>query len=293
MIARLSQDSGCQMTRTARKAPRKASRPTESTGKGSVFNRDEPLETVQGMRIHRQIADSLGVAIVSGRHPPGSLLPDEIQASGNLQVSRTAYREAIRILVAKGLVESRPKAGTRVTRRQRWHLLDPDVLGWVFRGEPSESFLRGLFELREIVEPRAAALAAQRRTPEQLARMGHALEEMAKYGLSTPEGRAADQSFHEEILVATGNEPLMTLTSTIGAAISYTTLFKQQRAGLPRDPIPDHRKVYAAIADGDATRAMNAVLELIQLALQDTRYSLGSSTPKKPAGKSSTKKATT
>jgi DNA-binding FadR family transcriptional regulator len=260
----------------------------------ATLTREERPEGGPTMRIHRQIADSLGVAIISGRHPPGSLLPDEIQASGKLRVSRTAYREAIRILAAKGLVESRPKAGTRVTLRQRWHLLDPDVLGWVFRSEPSESFLRGLFELREIVEPRAAALAAQRRTPEQLARMGHALEEMAKYGLSTPEGRAADQSFHEEILVATGNEPLMTLTSTIGAAIRWTTLFKQQRAGLPRDPMPDHRKVYAAIADGDAERAMNSVRELIQLALQDARYSMPSSmTTKKSPVKGAGKKAST
>ena len=72
----------------------------------------------------------------------------------------------------------------------------------------------------------------------------------------------------------TGNEPLMTLTSTVGAVISWTTLFKQQRVGLPRDPIPDHRRVYAAIADGDAERAFEAVRELIHLALQDTRYSI-------------------
>ncbi|MFL6551518.1 MAG: FadR/GntR family transcriptional regulator [Povalibacter sp.] len=268
------------MKTKTRSAPKALSKAPDRSKPALRFNQDEWSETGATKRIHRQIADSLGEAIVSGEHPPGSLLPDEIQASGKLRVSRTAYREAIRILAAKGLVESRPKAGTRVTRRQRWHLLDPDVLGWVFKSEPSESFLRGLFELREILEPRAAALAAERRTPEQLGRMGHALEEMARYGLATPEGRAADQSFHEEILFATGNEPLMTLTSTIGAAIRWTTLFKQQRSGLPRDPMPDHRKVYAAIADGDAERAMAAVSELIHLALQDTRYSLKAPVPK-------------
>src|SRR3954468_14112482 len=188
------------MKTKTRSAPKALSKAPDRSKPALRFNQDEWSETGATKRIHRQIADSLGEAIVSGEHPPGSLLPDEIQASGKLRVSRTAYREAIRILAAKGLVESRPKAGTRVTRRQRWHLLDPDVLGWVFKSEPSESFLRGLFELREILEPRAAALAAERRTPEQLGRMGHALEEMARYGLATPEGRAADQSFHEEIL---------------------------------------------------------------------------------------------
>jgi DNA-binding FadR family transcriptional regulator len=277
------------MQKKARSAPKSVSKVAERSISSTASNKGEWSEGGQTRRIHRQIADSLGIAIVSGQHPPGSLLPDEIQASGKLRVSRTAYREAIRILAAKGLVESRPKAGTRVTRRQRWQFLDPDVLGWVFKSEPSESFLRGLFELREILEPRAAALAALRRTPEQLGRMGHALEEMARHTLSTPEGRAADQSFHEEILAATGNEPLMTLTSTIGAAISWTTLFKQQRAGLPRDPIPDHRRVYAAIADGDAERAMEAVRELIHLALQDTRYSLRAPSDKDAAARSSKK----
>ena len=84
----------------------------------------------------------------------------EIEASEALGVSRTAYREAIRILAAKGLIESRPKAGTRVTQRSRWNLLDPDVLGWAFESEPDLDLLESLFELRNIVESAAAALAA-------------------------------------------------------------------------------------------------------------------------------------
>ena len=227
-----------------------------------------------GRRIHGKIADELGIAILSGVHAPGSLLSSEVEASQRLGVSRTAYREAIRILAAKGMVDSRPKAGTRVTPRHRWQLLDPDVLAWIFKSDPGEAFIQGIFELREIVEPQAAALAAQRRTSDQLAIMGHALEEMAKHGLATPEGRAADQTFHEEILKATGNEPLITLTSTIGAAIRWTTIFKQRRRRLPRDPLPEHRKLYAAVAEGNAERAMAAARELIQLALQDTKDSL-------------------
>src|SRR5687768_2061954 len=200
-----------------------------------------PTQKVPRRRIHGRIADDLGIAIVNGQHLPGATLPNEIEASEKLHVSRTAYREAVRTLAAKGMVESRPKAGTRVSARRRWNLLDPDVLAWMFEGDPSEEFIAGLFELRKIVEPQAAALAAQRRTSAQLARMGHALEEMARYGLSTEQGRAADQAFHDEILRATGNELLMTLTSTLGAAIRWTTIFKQRRTRLPRDPLPEHR----------------------------------------------------
>lgn len=256
--------------RQARTRPEQSTRAVlrKSTAGHSITN------GLPGRRLHGKIADELGIAILSGHHAPGSLLPSEVEASERLGVSRTAYREAIRILAAKGMVDSRPKAGTRVTPRHRWQLLDPDVLAWVFNSEPSEAFIQGIFELREIVEPQASALAAQRRTSDQLATMGHALEEMARHGLSTPEGRAADQAFHEEILKATGNEPLITLTSTIGAAIRWTTIFKQRRRRLPRDPIPEHRKLYAAITDGDAERAMQASRELIQLALQDTKNSL-------------------
>jgi len=226
-------------------------------------------------RIHGRIADDLGIAILSGRHVSGSILPTEVEAAEKLGVSRTAYREAIRFLSAKGLVESKPKVGTRVTDRNDWHVLDPDVLRWVFQTEPSEQFIQEIFELRGILEPQAAALAAKRRSVEQLSRMGHALEEMGRAGLGSESGRAADQAFHEEILKATGNATLIALTTTIGAAVHWTTVFKQRSSNLPRDPMPEHRNVYAAIADGDPDRALSAANELLQLALQDTRASLG------------------
>src|SRR5687768_4492748 len=123
--------------------------------------------------IHSGIAHDLGIAIVSGKHPPGTLLSAEERFSFENKVSRGTYREAIRILAAKGLVYSRTKSGTRVTERSNWNMLDLDVLAWMFESQPSESFVRGIFELRSIVEPGAAALAALRRDGRELARMGH------------------------------------------------------------------------------------------------------------------------
>src|SRR6478752_4350404 len=98
-------------------------------------------------RLHGTIARTIAIEILSGVRQPGDLLVGEIEASEALGVSRTAYREAIRILAAKGLVESRPKAGTRVLPRARWNLLDPDVLGWAFEGTPDNEFILDLFEL--------------------------------------------------------------------------------------------------------------------------------------------------
>ncbi|HEU4601035.1 MAG TPA: FadR/GntR family transcriptional regulator [Steroidobacteraceae bacterium] len=248
------------MTSSKPRRPKKSSNPPRPR---------RPSTAKTHPRKHGIIAQDLGIAILSGEHAPGSFLPNEHEASDRLGTSRGAYREAMRILSAKGMVESRPRAGTRVTERRSWHFLDPDVLRWIFQSEPDRQFVRGIFELRRIVEPHAAELAARRRTSSQLARMGHALEEMAKHGLTTPEGRAADQIFHEEILTATENEALMALSATIGAAIDLTTIFKQKRHRVLRDALPEHREVYAAIADGDPERALKAARALIELAHDD------------------------
>jgi len=233
-----------------------------------------PPMHAQSRRIHGTIAHDLGVAILAGRYAPGETLPGEVEFAHTLGVSRSAYREAVRILIAKGLVESRTRTGTRVSARDRWNLLDPDVLAWSFVQEPSEAFVRDLFELRMIVEPAAAELAAERRDKDDLARMGEALDEMRQYGLGRPEGQAADQRFHAAILAAARNAPLITLSSSIAAAVSWTTIFKQRKRGLPRDPLPDHERLYEAIAAGEPTAARARMAELVRLALQDTELSL-------------------
>lgn len=220
-------------------------------------------------RIHGSVSRAIGIEIVSGRRAPGDLLGGEIEASEQLGISRTAYREAIRILAAKGLIESRPKAGTRVTPRERWNMLDPDVLAWMFEGDPGKDFIIALFELRGIVEPAACALAAARRTDADLALMDAALAEMAKRTLKSAEGRAADQRFHAAILAAARNEPLAALASTVGAAVGWTTRFKQRVKARPRDPVPDHRAVLEAIRAGDGEAARAAMNVLLRLAVED------------------------
>lgn len=223
----------------------------------------------KSLRLHGSIARDLGIAIVTGKYPPGHVLTSEVDFAEQNHISRTAYREAIRILAAKGLVESRPKAGTKITDPSRWHILDPDVLAWTFEGEPSQAAIDDLFELRLIIEPAAAEIAAARRTGAQLAQMGHALEEMARHTLASPLGQAADQSFHTTLLKATGNMALISLASTISAAVRWTTIYKQRKRKLPRDPLPDHRVLFDAVADGNGPAARAAMQNLIELALAD------------------------
>ena len=223
-----------------------------------------------GRRLHGAIAHKLGTAILSGQYAPGDVLSGEVAFSEELEVSRSAYREAIQVLTAKGLVESRPKAGTRVLPRNRWNLLDPEVLAWAFAGEPDVQFVRDLFELRAIVEPAAARLAAQRRTKEDIRLMKDALATMRRHTLATDAGRGADRDFHNAILNATRNDALQTLSASIGAAVTWTTQDKQTARAWPRNPIPDQARVFDAIAAGDAAAAAEAMGVLVDLALEDT-----------------------
>jgi DNA-binding FadR family transcriptional regulator len=226
------------------------------------------------LRIHQTVAQDLGIAILSGTHQPGDHFAGEIEQSAAMGVSRTAYREAIRILTAKGLLESKPKAGTRITPRERWNLLDPEMLEWMFMGKPNEQFIHDLFELRNLLEPAAAKLAAERRTAQQLDVMQSAIDDMRAYGLATTEGQAADQRFHATLLAASGNQALATLASSVGAAVQWTTNFKQRANPNPRDPLPEHIAVFEAIKAGDKARAFSAMEELIDLAFKDMAFAL-------------------
>jgi DNA-binding FadR family transcriptional regulator len=219
-------------------------------------------------RLHQSLARELGMKIVSGEYRPGESLPGEIAASQTHRVSRNAYREAVRILAAKGLVESRQKAGTLVTERSRWNLLDPDVLDWTLSTNPAPSFSDALFELRSIVEPAAAGLAAQRRSEHDLAAMELALEEMRRYAPDSPEGEEADELFHEAIFAAAGNDVLRRLASIISASVKFVAEFKREQH-IDRDTWPDHKALFEAIRFRRSGQAHDAMMFLIAHARED------------------------
>jgi DNA-binding FadR family transcriptional regulator len=156
-----------------------------------------------------------------------------------------------------------------VLPRDRWNLLDPDVLAWAFAREPDQRLIDSLFELRGIIEPASAALAAERRSREDLQLMKSGLALMRRHTLATEEGRQGDRQFHSALLHATGNDALIALSAGIAAAVAWTTVYKQRGRELPRDPLPFHVDVYDAIADGDVERAREAMRVLVTGALED------------------------
>ncbi|HET9863979.1 MAG TPA: FadR/GntR family transcriptional regulator [Steroidobacteraceae bacterium] len=221
------------------------------------------------LRVHGTLAQEIGVGIVSGALSPGDTLDGEVEASQRLGVSRNTYREAMRMLAAKGLISCRTRTGTRVCEVTEWNLLDPDVLSWMFSSAPRPELIHGVFELRAMVEPAAAALSATRRKQRHLDRMRSALDEMTRYTLDHPAGREADEAFHAALLESTGNPFIVSLTKGVTAAVGALTMFKLRLTKVLRDPVPDHELVYDAIASKDAEAARAAMLKLIRLAILD------------------------
>jgi GntR family transcriptional regulator, galactonate operon transcriptional repressor len=227
--------------------------------------------TLNADRLFGQVAKLLGIAIISGQYSAGELLPNEDALRGEISVSRTAYREAVKILTAKGLVEARPRSGTRVAPRSGWNLIDPDVLAWHLAADPNEDFIRDLFELRRFIEPTAARLAAQRRTPADMARIDAALTGMIDASPYTDENIRADAAFHEAIFSATHNRLVNCLSTVVISTIQWSMLLQSSR---PDDafatPLSDHRRVRDAIDAGDADRASAVMTTLVLDSLNDT-----------------------
>lgn len=242
---------------------------------------DTPKGT--GRRLRGALLDFLGERIVTGHVAPGERLPSETETAEQLDISRGAYREAVKMLAAKGLIESRPKTGTRVLDPAHWNLLDPAVLRWAFSGQADAALVQDLFEMRTLVEPEIARLAAQRRDEGQLATMRTALATMADLGMGSQIGRDADRSFHETLLAASGNRVMRALGASIAAAATYATLFNNRAGGFRRDPMPDHWKVFDAVAAGDGDAAAAAMRELLRLAHGDTQRALAAQAGAPPA----------
>lgn len=205
--------------------------------------------------VHAWVAYELGTRIVSGVYSPGEYIPNEATIGEELEVSRTALREAFKILTAKGLIESRPKLGTRVRPKECWNMFDSDVLKWSFESTPSPEFLRSLFEVREIIEPNSAALAAKRATPEQIAAIEKAYQAMEEAEAGTEDVILTDIDFHMAILRATNNEFMISLGQSIKTALMGLFRISSSEESEFVASLPGHKAVFLGIRDGDSERA--------------------------------------
>jgi DNA-binding FadR family transcriptional regulator len=222
--------------------------------------------------LHGRIVHTLGRRILRGEIRPG----DALEAGNGMAASRTALREAIKVLAAKGLVEAKPRIGTRVSPRESWNLLDPDVMAWQHDGTPRQTFLRKLTEVRAVIEPHAAALAAKRADATAIAELESAFTAMsAALKVSTITGHArpdplivdafveADMRFHLAILRACGNDLLEQMTRTVYSALALSFQTTSRRPGSARRSLPKHRAILRAIVAGQPPRAYAAMRRLV------------------------------
>jgi GntR family transcriptional regulator, galactonate operon transcriptional repressor len=229
----------------------------------------------QSDRLFGQVVDKIAIGIVGGHFAAGEQLPNEHELNGGMPVSRTAYREAIKFLTAKGLIEAKPKSGTRVRPRSDWNLLDPDILRWTLQGGATIEFARDLFELRRCLEPDVARLAAQRRSDAQLADIEQALHGMENHKPLSDGAIAADLAFHEHLFAATNNQTLACLKSAVSTTILWSLRVKRTSDnGAFVRSIPMHRHIFEAVAARDGELAAAHSTTLIASALTDTELAL-------------------
>jgi len=228
--------------------------------------------------IHAAVVDGIGRRIVRGELAPGEILPEQGELSRQLGVSRTVVREATKVLAAKGMVESRSKRGTVILPRSEWRLLDPDVLGWLTETGLDPEFLRGMFEVRQIIEPAAARLAANRATPEELAAIRSALEAMAA-AHDEATYLEADVRYHAMLVAATNNDHLVQLVAAFGpalqAGLQIATRHGWEWPDFVEYSIGPHREVLDALVDHDADRAGEAMDRLVAQSIASLDYPPG------------------
>lgn len=219
--------------------------------------------------IHGSVVGHIGQRIISGDIQPGEHI-DPLELEHDLGVSRTVVREALRVLSAKGMVDARPKRGTFVRPRADWSLLDADVLRWQSQNRSDGDFLANLAEVRAIVEPAGARLAATRRDDDDLEALRAAFDVLADSDTPVDAVVEADLAFHRALLFATHNELLQQMELVIETGLrARDQLIHSQ--GTWADEVPAHRAVFDAVAAGDPDAAERAVQDLLDQAERDVR----------------------
>ena len=214
--------------------------------------------------VHGRIVHTIGRRIVSGDIRPGDQLPN----AATVRASRGVVREAIKVLAAKGLVVSRPRTGTRVRPPESWNLLDPDVLAWQQEGLPRGAFVEKLTEVRLLIEPGAAALAALRAGSGQVAALQGALRDMRDALDRTPPDHEAyndaDIRFHRAVVQACDNDVLEQMGIMVSRALLIAFDAAVRVPGLARSSLPRHQAIVDAIRRRQPNLARAAMERLVR-----------------------------
>jgi DNA-binding FadR family transcriptional regulator len=191
-------------------------------------------------------------------------------------VSRTVIREAVKSLIAKGLLVTGPKVGTRVLPEEHWNWFDPDVVAWTSRSRLTPEFLRDLQELRRVIEPAAVRLAAERATAQDIADIEIAYAGMKQAVEQGGDYVTYDLRFHQGLLRACHNRMVVQMSKALGALLRTSFEISTSRPEGPRNSLPLHRAVLDAVIARAPQKAEKAVLVLIDGAREDIEEVLAS-----------------
>jgi DNA-binding FadR family transcriptional regulator len=216
--------------------------------------------------VHHQVIQVLGQEVASGRIPVGDTLPPEPALCEQLGVSRGALREAVKALAAKGMLELRPRTGTRVLPLSEWNLLDGDVLSWLLITD-RDSLITHLTEVRSLIEPGAAGFAAQRATKDEGAELLAAYRAMESAGSDPSTSRFidADVHFHQVLLRISHNPLLAALNRPLEIALHASFETTSAAPGARPSTLSLHLHVAEAVAAGDPAKARESMGNLIRI----------------------------
>ncbi|MFV0252976.1 MAG: FadR/GntR family transcriptional regulator [Beutenbergiaceae bacterium] len=239
------------------------------------------MSTFGGRGLHGQLVTALGIRIMRGELLPGSTIDPE-QVAREFDVSRTVVREALKVLTAKGLVGARPRLGTFITERSHWQLLDADVMAWRSSDNPDPRLVTELDEVRSLIEPAAARMAAERQTELQLDRIREAWDQLDRsYRISEPnrpDPIAADIEFHRAVLAASGNELLESFGLSLTPAMQARDRLAHRHM-TTFDFLDRHRNVFEAIVAADPDLADANMRSLMELSASDSSAALHQDNP--------------
>jgi len=217
------------------------------------------FSTISGSsrNLHLQVARTIARGILSGDLPQGSKIPNEMTLCEQFGISRTALREAVKLLSSKGLLRSKPKVGTTITDKINWNFLDPQLLEWMEGLENSKVFYQQFLGLRKAIEPEACALAAKNASSEQRIELSETFQKMEEIAKDFDHDRWAevDMHFHRLIFLSTGNDFYLPFGNVLATIFMSFIAYSSKDGGVC---IGEHRAIYAAIMAGKEEQAREA-----------------------------------
>jgi GntR family transcriptional repressor for pyruvate dehydrogenase complex len=215
----------------------------------------ERIHRIKRRRLHEDIVQQFHVLIRQGRLKHGDRLPSERDLAEQFNVSRSSVREAIRSLELQGLVVSRRGSGTFINTED----LDSVVALVAATLHTGEDRLGDIFEMRHLLEPAIASLAAQRATAEEVARMRQILEEQRRQIEAGETGVESDTAFHFALASATHNSALVKVVSAVEDILQLSRDRSMQEPGRPQRSLVSHCQILEKVEAGDVAGAQRAM----------------------------------